>query len=426
MARAKELKGGAGRDELKKPKKAKQKTPTKITKVKQQKNKKPTKEAAKKTKINLVVKKQQQQQRQRKSANRKKLDAIDTGEKELRQARNNLKVKLNRINNAKRMILHREKDKFSILAQLLAKEEEGDAGKPAPPPPVYKVDTDGEDKCDEDEMTENFKEEEEEEEETEVEESDDDDVFIVDEDEGPSDFSTPRAPAASASSSPSVTEILNPFHANASEFDRSVGTPEAQNNIRNTIAASSSAVVKKYIGLYDTVEGRKMLDTTALGVRVDGSKFVIGNSRLEFKNSRVVIDGRDSFAATDGLMQLLLLKAPASNSYTQLDLKNYKDILMKSKAPYRKYSVEQPINASRSVKYKEVIKKLFNTGSTGTGLTKRKPRGAPRIVYKFYSKPSALVQRLKLLIADSRAGNDSHVDEIGNIVDELRKQSIIL
>jgi hypothetical protein len=45
--------------------------------------------------------------------------------------------------------------------------------------------------------------------------------------------------------------------------------------------------------------------------------------------------------------------------------------------------------------------------------------------FVYYADPNFLVERLKLLISSERAGNNSHRNEINEIVRELRTQNII-
>lgn len=48
------------------------------------------------------------------------------------------------------------------------------------------------------------------------------------------------------------------------------------------------------------------------------------------------------------------------------------------------------------------------------------------INYVYWNEPNELVQRLRLLIASTQAGSNSHSNEIASIVEELRESNIIV
>lgn len=45
--------------------------------------------------------------------------------------------------------------------------------------------------------------------------------------------------------------------------------------------------------------------------------------------------------------------------------------------------------------------------------------------YVYWDDPNELVDRLRLLIAETSAGNNSHTNEIHSIIEELREANII-
>ena len=46
--------------------------------------------------------------------------------------------------------------------------------------------------------------------------------------------------------------------------------------------------------------------------------------------------------------------------------------------------------------------------------------------YAFYDNPNELVDRLRLLVASTMAGNDGHHNEIMSIIEELREAKLIV
>jgi len=103
------------------------------------------------------------------------------------------------------------------------------------------------------------------------------------------------------------------------------------------------------------------------------------------------------------------------------DLKNYRDILLRTNAHKRKYQNSSQVKRSKSFKYQHIIKNLFKpkTHLIGKGLltttattTKTKSYSKDNRGYKYWDDPNELIERLRLLLASESAGNTNHKNEI--------------
>lgn len=168
------------------------------------------------------------------------------------------------------------------------------------------------------------------------------------------------------------------------------------------------------------------------GVRFDDktNKLYIGNTELRIGTNAGIGVGKKMYTGSKGLYDLLFLKNP--KDYNDNDLSDYKEILETSSAHKRNYNPASQFNGSRSSKYTNIIKPLFNDGDsletkppTGSGISNMIYNEKP-IEYVYWDDVNELVDRLRLLNASKLAGNsDSHDNEILAIISELREAGII-
>lgn len=151
----------------------------------------------------------------------------------------------------------------------------------------------------------------------------------------------------------------------------------------------------------------------------------IGSKAVQFKPSHIIIGGEKQFQATPGLYELIQLKEP--KHYTDDDLKQYKAILQYTSAHRHNYEYDGYITGNRSSKYVKIIKPLFNVGDgEGRGISdKFLEVNSKSIQYKYWDDVNELVDRLRLLHASQVAGNNSHINEITSIIEELKESNII-
>lgn len=185
----------------------------------------------------------------------------------------------------------------------------------------------------------------------------------------------------------------------------------------NNIGALSS----KYFN--EIISNNHLIDST-YGVYYNDLKneWKIGNSVLENNGDNIIING-NVYSGTPGLYELLFMKNPKS-IYSNDDLLKYGQILKETNAYRRNYSANNQINGSRSLKYRNIIKKIVQQQKhIGRGLMAN--NNSNNIEYVYWDDPNELVERLKLLIASQSAGHSNHNNEIISIIEELREAEII-
>jgi hypothetical protein len=189
------------------------------------------------------------------------------------------------------------------------------------------------------------------------------------------------------------------------------------------------ALPRKYIN--DMLKDVEDIFDHKYGVRYDKSSesFKVGNSKLSILNQDLIIQNK-TYKGTKGLYELLFKKVPSN--YTPDDLKQYKEIILKTNAHKRYYQANQQIDGSKLPKYKNIIAPLILTtreqeeekqSKLGQGLSKEVNKNAIDLIY--WDDPNELVERLHLLIASQAAGNFNHRNEIISIIEELREANII-
>lgn len=187
-----------------------------------------------------------------------------------------------------------------------------------------------------------------------------------------------------------------------------------------------------YIQKLTAPKPRNLDDTYGLKWIPSLQVFTIGNSPAQIRNDRIVI-GNKQYVGRPGLYELLIKKNPNKLLYNSYDLSTYKEILEKTSAHKVDYDENENLQTQNSNKFKNVIKKLFvdEAGSSeseqiasGSGMWKNLLRGG-KIDYKYWDDPNELIERLRLLIASTEAGNTAHNNEIQEIIQELREKKYI-
>lgn len=137
-------------------------------------------------------------------------------------------------------------------------------------------------------------------------------------------------------------------------------------------------------------------------------QFRIGDSEVEVDKNDIKV-GDKWYQGTPGLFELMVKKQPSD--YTREDLKTYKEIIIKTNTHRVGNLPHNQIKGSRGQKYREIIKPLIE-----------EKEGAS---YKYWNDPNELVERLKLLVASSEAGHNSHNNEIVSIIEELKESGYV-
>lgn len=170
------------------------------------------------------------------------------------------------------------------------------------------------------------------------------------------------------------------------------------------------------------------------GVRKESNgTYTLGKFPVTFGKNEIEIN-RFRYPKTDGLMELLVAKHPNTTIITPNDKKNYKEILEISSAHRKGTKPNEPIRTHNSNKFNNIISQLFSatknddmkTLTVGTSLPSYKvARNIISTDYVYWDDPNELVDRLQLLEAERSAGNNSHINEIHSIIEELREAGYI-
>lgn len=188
-------------------------------------------------------------------------------------------------------------------------------------------------------------------------------------------------------------------------------------------------VTKKYMAILmgGVVKGRKDPIDHTYGPRFDNTLLKVGDSLLQFDEDGGIRIRDVAYKGTEGLYELLFKRIPDGEIYNDNDMTAYKDILVKTNAHKKNYEPQGNVNRNNSLKYRDVISKLFPPLNRreplfgGTGLSKT--LSSPDPIY--WDDPNELVERLRLLVASAQAGNTGVKNEILNILEELREAGFI-
>jgi hypothetical protein len=180
---------------------------------------------------------------------------------------------------------------------------------------------------------------------------------------------------------------------------------------------------KFMLKLMRDVGGSKRVIDNTFGPRFEGNTLMIGDQPLQFNEDGSIAIANTTYKPTPGLYELIFKRLPNEEIYNTEDLSSYRDLILKTNAHKKSYKFINRINRDNSLKYRYVISKLFPKQLYGGRGLYSKVVSAPDLVY--WDNPNELVERLKLLVASTEAGNTSHKNEIMNIIQELRESGYI-
>jgi hypothetical protein len=203
------------------------------------------------------------------------------------------------------------------------------------------------------------------------------------------------------------------------------------NNISKTTGEISKNL-HKYINMVN--DNEKGIDLT-YGVRKDNNNYFIGNQEVSFNDQYISLQNGKKYAMTSGLLDLLFLHNPIE--YNPSDFENYGEIIRSTNVHRINYDENQRIKGNSGIKYNKIIKPLTKDREKNTANSPNQNRGgnfSPFPLMKYSNKPreyiyfndvNEIIERLKLLIASTKAGNTNHMNEINSILEELKEDGII-
>ena len=171
----------------------------------------------------------------------------------------------------------------------------------------------------------------------------------------PSTSSTPSSDVILETPKRAVVEIQE------SDDDDNADLLETEEKIKLFSKKQYGTLASPFLSPY--LKDSRLLDTE-YGIRREGDDFKIGNATVIVDNmSNLTIKGKQ-FKGTEDLWTLLTRKNVNYNAIDKNDLKKYKNILELTNAHLKGYNSGGDIQASRGLKFKNVIAKLFPEAKT--------------------------------------------------------------
>jgi hypothetical protein len=176
------------------------------------------------------------------------------------------------------------------------------------------------------------------------------------------------------------------------------------------------------------------------GMHDRGGRFYIEDTEIKIYGEDIIV-GDKVYEGTWGLWELIVSKNPSDEIYTIRDKEKYIDILTSTNALRRNNDPNETYPKSRrSPKWMNLLKPIWSKFSrasehsrgiarqhTGSSVNKRLAGhvGFSRVPIILPSDPTALLDRLDLLLASHREGNTGIRNEVVLICEELRRQGVV-
>ena len=172
----------------------------------------------------------------------------------------------------------------------------------------------------------------------------------------------------------------------------------------------SKSKLDKYFGVYKED-----------GVYMMGNKEVV----IDDQNNIRIDNGAEAFNGTKALWRLIMHKTPTD--YDDNDFENYTRLLEKTNAidmPHKTGGSDRPKNTAKWKFFKETGLVEGAEGDADEDYEKKSESGSG--IQFLPGDINALIEKLHLLLAESRAGNKSSTrNEIVAILDELRRRNYL-
>ena len=171
------------------------------------------------------------------------------------------------------------------------------------------------------------------------------------------------------------------------------------------------------------------------GIQKKGNGYVMGDSNVVIDTDSNIIVNDQRFKGTPGLWQLIMLNKP--REFTKEDLARYEDLVETTQVIFNPLITGKNDKPKMTVKYKEFLKEMEESYEEETKPAEAEPEALAELESTKPDSKSAdgegikflpgnkkgLIERLRLLSAESRAGNTvSTREEIVAILDELLRR----
>lgn len=195
---------------------------------------------------------------------------------------------------------------------------------------------------------------------------------------------------------------------------------------RKKLPAQLGPLGRTYMGLLLGDDRDKAVDT-AYGVYFDVNGTMIGDKKFDVDKDDTIIVDNVRYVGTPGLFELIFKNHPNDDVYNEDDLQKYGSILLATNAYRHGYRADGRIRGNKGHKYMNIVRPLVTGPKKGKGVIPSTMRLTDnKIDYVHWDDPDELVDRLRLLDASRRAGNNAHDNEILSIVEELREAGFII
>ena len=166
----------------------------------------------------------------------------------------------------------------------------------------------------------------------------------------------------------------------------------------------------KYLRLDDKIKDK------TFGINKIGKHHYIGDTHVIIHKNNIIIDN-EKFMGTPGLWNLIMLKEPPNEGYTQKEYEDYIKILLKTHVLYQGNNPNNPYpKSSKGYKWNRFLSHIWENREIdydGKGIV------------IMSSDPNALLERLDLLLACQKAGHTGVGNELVSICDELKRQGVL-
>jgi hypothetical protein len=185
-------------------------------------------------------------------------------------------------------------------------------------------------------------------------------------------------------------------------------------------------------GFLDDLNMKEYDTTYGISYNPETKGWMLGNKSIEFHkdDDDFTIDTK-TFKGTRGLYELLFKKDPVH--YTKNDEKKYYEILNITNVHKRHFDPTGYLKGTNLSKYRNIIRPLVTKSNKrrsksfdGTGINDQMLEyNSNNIDYVYWDDPNELVDRLRLLMASTEAGNTSLNNEQLSIIKELIETGVI-
>ncbi|KAL6418830.1 hypothetical protein ACFW04_011752 [Cataglyphis niger] len=201
---------------------------------------------------------------------------------------------------------------------------------------------------------------------------------------------------------------------------------------REMLRSQLGPLGRKYVGALLGGEKSSEIDHV-YGVYIGENGAMLGDKRFDVDVDDSILINGIRYVGTPCLYELIFKRMPDDLTYTENDKITYRNILLTTNAHRRDKKASNPILGNKGYKYKHVIAPLMQyagakmSAKMGAGRLPSTMRiTGDRVDYVHWDDPNELVDRLRLLDASRRAGNNAHDNEILSIIEELREAGAIL